>query len=57
MENGQGSKGNGMAIEKDDIVLAEGDFTTSEIDGVPLIKFSERVNKLSMARTAVVKLL
>ncbi|MFQ6663153.1 hypothetical protein Gotur_030781 [Gossypium turneri] len=38
MENGQESKGNGMAVGKDDIVLTEGDFTISEIDGVPSIK-------------------
>ncbi|MBA0578458.1 hypothetical protein Gorai_020738 [Gossypium raimondii] len=46
MENGQESKGNGMAVGKDDIVLTEGDFTISEIDGVPSIKFFERVDKL-----------
>ncbi|MBA0878288.1 hypothetical protein Goshw_021985 [Gossypium schwendimanii] len=45
MENGQESKGNGMAVGKDDIVLTEGDFTISEIDGVPSIKFFERVHK------------
>ncbi|KAK5770247.1 hypothetical protein PVK06_046397 [Gossypium arboreum] len=60
MHNGQGSKGNGVAFDEDDIALMEGDFAIRIVNGVPSIKFSDRVHKsieMSLIRTVVVKLL